>query len=57
MKLVFSCCVLALAFVATNNVALGQKETATGVEAVKDVDLLRHDMRSEKKKLIALNVP
>ena len=56
MKLVFSCCVLALAFVATNNVALGQKETATGVEAVKDVDLLRRDLRSEKKKLIALNV-
>ena len=57
MRLVFFCSVLALVFGATNNIAFGQKETAAGVEAVRDVDLLRRDLRSEKKKLIALNVP
>ena len=57
MRLLFSFCALALVFTAANNVAFGQKETAAGVESVRDVDLLRRDLRSEKKKLIALNVP
>ncbi len=56
MRLVFSFCVLALVFTAANT-AFAQKETATGVETVKDLDLLRRDLRSEKKQLIALNVP
>lgn len=57
MRLVFSCCVLALVFLAANSMAVAQKETPTGVEPVRDVELLRRDLRSEKKQLIALNVP
>ena len=56
MKLVLSCCVLALVFTAANRIAFAQKETATGVEPVKDIDLLRRDLRAEKKQLIALNL-
>ena len=57
MRLAFSCCVLALAFTAASGIAFAQRETETGVEAVQDTDLLRRDLRSEKKKLIALNLP
>jgi len=57
MKLVFSCCVLVFAFTTANRLAFAQTETAQGVEAVRDINLLRRDLRSEKKKLIALNVP
>jgi len=57
MKLVFSCCVLVFAFMTANRLAFAQTETAQGVEAVRDINLLRRDLRSEKKKLIALNVP
>ena len=57
MKLVLSFCVLALAFTSANRIVFAQKETATGVEPVKDIDLLRRDLRADKKQLIALNVP
>lgn len=56
-KLIFSCFVLAAAFVATNSPALAQRETATGVTVDTDVVLLRRDLRGDKKKLIALNLP
>ena len=36
--------------------ALAQKETATGAESDKDIDLLRRDLRAEKKQLLALNL-
>jgi len=55
-KLMFSCLVLAVALVATNNTALAQRETANGVEVERDLALLRRDLRAEKKKLIALNL-
>ena len=57
MKVIFSCCVLALAFGAANLTALAQKETPTGVETEKDLALLRRDLRADKKQLIALNLP
>jgi len=57
MKFVFLVCVLVLAFTSPNRVAFAQTETATGVETVKDLTLLRRDLRAEKKQLIALNVP
>ena len=56
-KLLVSFFVLAVAFVTTNSTALAQTETANGVNIDTDVALLRRDLRSEKKKLIALNVP
>ena len=56
-KLIYSC--LALAFVITlaNIDTIAQKETATGVQIEKDLELIRRDLRSEKKKIIAVNVP
>lgn len=56
-KLLVSFFVLAMAFVATSSAALAQTETAAGVNIDTDVALLRRDLRAEKKKLIALNVP
>jgi len=56
-KKLFSFFVLVCAFTVVNSTALAQKETATGVETEKDIALLRRDLRSEKKQLIALNVP
>jgi hypothetical protein len=57
MKLLFSCCVLVLAFTTADRIAVAQTETATGVETLKDLNLLRRDLRAQKKQLIALNVP
>ena len=57
MKLLFSCCVLVFAFTTANRLAFAQTETAQGVEAVKDINLLRRDLRAEKKQLIAINLP
>jgi hypothetical protein len=48
---------LVLAFTAPSSAAVAQKDTATGVDVEKDLALLRRDLRAEKKKLIALNVP
>jgi hypothetical protein len=55
-KLLVSFFVLAAAFLATNSTALAQ-ETATGVNIETDVALLRRDLRADKKKLIAMNLP
>ena len=49
--------VLLLGLTAPTSIALAQKETSTGVEVEKDIALLRRNLRSEKKKLIAANVP
>jgi hypothetical protein len=56
MKIIFSCLVLLLGFAAATSSALAQRETDSGVEIEKDLALLRRDIRSEKKKLIAANV-
>jgi len=42
---------------ATSSTALAQRETANGVDVEKDLALVRRDLRSEKKQLIALNLP
>ena len=49
--------VLIVVFTAGGSTAFAQRETATGVEVERDLALLRHDLRSDKKQLIALNVP
>jgi hypothetical protein len=49
--------VLIVVFTAAGSTAFAQRETANGVEVEKDLELLRRDLRSEKKQLIALNVP
>jgi hypothetical protein len=56
-KIIFSCFVLIFAFTAAESTAHAQTETATGVEIEKDLALLRRDLRTEKKKVIAMNVP
>lgn len=53
LKIIFSILIIAL----TCSTSFAQKETASGVETDKDLELLRRDLRSEKKKLIALNLP
>ena len=55
--LIFSAMVLVAVFGASNSTALAQRETSTGVDVETDVVLLRRDLRSEKKQLIALNLP
>lgn len=55
-KFIFSSMVLVLALVATSGTALAQRETSTGVEVETDVILLRRDLRTDKKQLIALNL-
>jgi len=56
-KSLFSCLVLLIALTATGSVAFAQQETATGVNVDADLALVRRDLRADKKKLIALNVP
>jgi hypothetical protein len=56
-KLIFSFLVLGIAFTATNRSVFAQTETDTGIQVEKDLQLLRRDLRSEKKKIIAMNVP
>jgi hypothetical protein len=56
MKIIFSCFVLLFAFAAINSTAFAQRETVSGVEVEKDLALIRRDIRSEKKKLIAANI-
>src|ERR1044072_9344445 len=56
-RMILSCVVLTIAFTAASTTAFAQRETATGIEVERDLALLRRDLRADKKKLIALNVP
>jgi len=50
--------VAALTAGASSVIAFAQAtETATGVQVQADIELLRRDLRSEKKKILAANVP
>jgi len=57
MKIILSGLVLVLVFVAAANTAFAQRETASGVQVEKDIELLRRDIRADKKKIIAANLP
>src|SRR6476620_8824179 len=56
-KLIYSCIALVFVFTLANIDAIAQRQTDTGIEIEKDLALLRKDLRSEKKKIIAMNVP
>jgi hypothetical protein len=56
-KILFSSFVLVLTFAVLSSSALAQRETDKGIQVEKDIMLLRRDLRAEKKKLIAMNVP
>jgi len=57
IRILLSGVVLIVAFSAAQTTTFAQRETATGVEVERDLALLRRDLRADKKKLIALNVP
>ena len=57
MRRIFPALVFVTALAAPNAIALSQTETATGISVEKDLALVRKNLRAEKKKLIALNVP
>ena len=56
-KVIFSGFVLVLALTAAHGTALAQRETDKGIDIEKDLLLIRRDLRTEKKKLLAMNVP
>jgi len=56
-KKIFSGLLLVFAFVLVNSTAFAQRETDKGIEVEKDLLLLRRDLRAEKKKILAANVP
>jgi len=56
-RMLFPCLVLIIVCAAAGTTALAQRETATGIEVERDLALLRRDLKTDKKKLIALNVP
>ena len=56
-RIILSCFVLTITLTAAGPNAFAQRETANGVEVERDLALMRRDLRSEKKQLIALNVP
>jgi hypothetical protein len=57
MKVFFAFLVMMLAFTVSQTSAFAQRETASGVEVEKDLNLLRRDIKADKKKLIAANLP
>jgi len=56
MRTFFSSLVLVLAFTSIDTTAFAQRETPTGIDIDRDLSLLRRDLRSNKKKIIALNL-
>jgi len=53
----FTWLAVVVALGAPTSIAFAQKETDSGVEVDKDIALLRRNLRAEKKKIIAANVP
>ena len=56
-RMLFPCLVLIIDVAAAGTTAFAQRETATGIEVERDLALLRRDLKADKKKLIALNLP
>ncbi|HEY0458273.1 MAG TPA: hypothetical protein VGC97_03915 [Pyrinomonadaceae bacterium] len=56
-KLILLFFVLGFVLTLANSNVFAQRETSTGISVDKDIELLRRDLRSEKKKIIAMNVP
>jgi len=48
---------MVVALGAPTSITFAQRETDSGVEVDKDIALLRRNLRAEKKKIIAANVP
>jgi len=52
-----TCLTVVVALAAPTAKSFAQQETATGVEVEKDLALVRRNLRAEKKKILAANVP
>jgi len=48
---------MVVALAAPSSISFAQTQTATGVEVEKDLALVRRNLRAEKKKILAANVP
>lgn len=57
MRIIAPCVVLVMALAAPCGSASAQHETDQGIAVDRDLALLRRDLRSEKKKIIAANLP
>ena len=57
MRIIAPCLALVFALAAAESSASAQRETTTGVSVDKDLALLRRDLRGEKKKILAANLP
>jgi hypothetical protein len=57
MRIIAPCIALVFALAAAESTASAQRETTTGVSVDKDLALLRRDLRGEKKKILAANLP
>ena len=56
-KLVVLNTLLAIVMILSIGSVSAQRETSTGVAIDRDIALLRRDLRTEKKKIIAMNIP
>ena len=56
-KKIFASMVLMSAFLFVGTSAYAQVETEKGIQIEKDLELVRRDLRAEKKKIIAMNLP
>jgi hypothetical protein len=56
MKIIFSILVMTLALTVSHGRAFAQTETNNGVEVDKDLELMRRDIKSSKKQIIAANL-
>src|SRR5690349_4766610 len=52
-----TCLTMVVALAAPSSRSVAQQETATGIEVEKDLALVRRNLRAEKKKILAANVP
>ena len=57
MKVFFTFLVLILAFTVSQSSAFAQGETAKAIDVEKELALLRQDIRADKKKILAANLP
>jgi len=53
----YTCLAAVVALAAPSSTSFAQTETATGVSVEKDLALVRRNLRAEKKKILAANVP
>src|SRR5215510_7964831 len=56
-KVILSFLALVFALSVGSSSVFAQRETDSGIQVEKELELLRRDLRAEKKKILAMNVP